>query len=135
LSAGKLASQVAPKAQLPRSRAERCELSREPMVRQHLDIDHRVWRGQVRLRTAAMMMAAGEETRDRLGEITLPLLAMHGADDRVTSARGTELIGERVASEDKTVILWEGMWHEIFNAPERAEVISTMRSWLADRFG
>ncbi len=133
--AGKIASKVAPKVQLPRSRAERCELSREPMVRQHLDIDHRVWRGQARLRTAAMMLAAAEETRGRLGEITLPLLAMHGAEDRVTSPRGTELMRERVASTDKTVILWEGMRHEIFNAPERAEVIGTMQSWLADQFG
>lgn len=135
VSAGKIASRVAPKVQVPRSRAERCELSREPMVRQHLDIDHRVWGGQARLRTAAMMLAAGEETCDRLDEITLPLLAMHGAEDRVTSARGTELMRERVASKDKTVIFWEGMRHEIFNAPERADVIGTMRTWLAERFG
>jgi acylglycerol lipase len=134
VTAGKLASRVAPKAQLPRSRPELCELSRAPIVRQHLDIDHRVWRGQPRLRTAATMLAAGEETRHRLGEITLPLLAMHGAEDRVTSARGTELMRDRVASEDKTVILWEKMRHEIFNAPERAKVIGMMRSWLADRF-
>jgi acylglycerol lipase len=58
---------------------------------------------------------------------------MHGADDRVTHPRGTELLHERAASADKTIVLWKGMKHEPLNSPGRDEVIARMLSWLDER--
>jgi alpha-beta hydrolase superfamily lysophospholipase len=38
---------------------------------------------------------------------------------------------ERVGSRDKTLKLFEGFYHEIFNDPERQQVLTEMEQWLA----
>lgn len=135
---GKVLGKVAPTAPTPRpphdSRVhEDTGLSEESFVSEQFKIDHRNWHGPTRLGTASAMLESAANTRERFGELRLPLLAMHGGADTITSPRGTELLYEGVASEDKTIILWEGRGHEIFNSPDRDNVIETMRRWLADR--
>lgn len=135
VAGGKLLAAFAPGAPLARGSSSRCGLSTDPEICEQARIDHRNWNGPTCVGSAVAMLRAAEDTRQRLGEITLPLLAMHGADDHITHPRGTGLIDERVASVDKTVIFWEGMRHEVFNEVGRAEVLATLRSWLAERFG
>ena len=43
------------------------------------------------------------------------------------------MIFEGVSSSDKTLKRYEGLFHEIFNEPERAIVFADMRQWLASR--
>lgn len=135
VAAGRAVGAVLPKAPLKRKSSSRCGLSTEAWVCDQFGIDHRTRSGDPLFGTVAAMLRAGEDTRARLGEITVPLLAMHGADDNVTFPIGTEMIRDHAGSEDKTVILWEGMRHEIFNEADRAKVIETLRSWLAARVG
>ncbi|NJC98929.1 MAG: lysophospholipase [Anaerolineales bacterium] len=65
-------------------------------------------------------------------EFSLPLLIMHGRDDRLVYPSGSEdfakLAGE--TNKDVTLKLWEGMYHEIHNEPEQAEVFKVMIDWL-----
>jgi len=130
---GEVIGRIAPKAPLPRSGDGECGLSTERYICEQFGIDHRNWHGATRLGTVAAMLDAAEDTRNRFGEIRVPLLAMHGADDTTTSPRGTELLHAGGAGMDKTIILWEGRKHEIFNSPGRETVIDTMRHWLAER--
>lgn len=135
---GKAFARVAPTAPMlspPHGRNidEDTGLREESFVAEHFDADHRTWHGHTRLGTAAAMLTAAEDTRQRFAEIRLPLLAMHGDLDTITSPRGTELLYQGASSIDKYIILWEGMRHEIFNAPGRNEVIDTMCRWLAQR--
>ncbi len=58
---------------------------------------------------------------------------MHGTDDRMTDPQGSVLVHERARSEDKTLILWPGLRHEIFNEPERDEVLGKVTHWLYSR--
>jgi lysophospholipase len=37
---------------------------------------------------------------------------------------------ERIGSEDKTLKLYEGLRHEIFNEPEHLQVIADLDAWL-----
>ena len=134
----KVLGKVAPTAPTPRPPHdpgihEDTGLSDESFVSEQFKIDHRNWHGPTRLGTASAMLESASNTRERFGELYLPLLAMHGADDPITSPHGTEMLYEGAASEDKTIILWEGRRHEIFNSPGRDTVIDTMRRWLADR--
>ena len=66
----------------------------------------------------------------RLPSLELPLLIMHGADDRLTPPSGSELVDELVGSRDKTLRLIPGMRHEILNEPERDAVIGEIVAWL-----
>jgi alpha-beta hydrolase superfamily lysophospholipase len=130
---GKALAAVAPAAPIVRGSGDGCGLSTERWVCEQFGIDHRTWHGPTRAGTAAAMLRAAADTRKRVAEIRLPLLAMHGADDTTTSPSGTELLYAEASSADKTIILWNGMRHEVFNSPGRNEVIATMIRWLDSR--
>ena len=61
-----------------------------------------------------------------------PLLIMHGKADQVTYFSGSEdfakLAGQN--NKDVTLKLWDGLYHEIHNEPEQAEVFKVMIAWL-----
>ncbi len=68
----------------------------------------------------------------RAKELRPPLLIMHGKADRSTYASGSvefaKLAG--ATNKDVTLKLWEGMYHELHNEPEQAEVFKVMIEWL-----
>jgi len=68
----------------------------------------------------------------RAKEFPLPLLMMHGTADKLTYPSGSEDFARlaREAGGDVTLKLWDGLYHEIHNEPEKAEVFQTMIAWL-----
>lgn len=68
----------------------------------------------------------------RASRFPLPLLIMHGSEDKLTYPAGSEdfarLAGEGGA--DVTLKLWDGLHHEIHNEPEQTEVFRAMIDWL-----
>lgn len=65
-------------------------------------------------------------------EFKPPLLIMHGAADKLTYPSGSEDFA-KLASEtnnDVTLKLWDGLYHEVHNEPEKAEVFKLMIEWL-----
>ncbi len=68
--------------------------------------------------------------QSRAGEVTLPLLVLHGEADSMTSPEGSKLFYERAGSEDKTLKIYPELYHEILNEPEKEEVYADIRSWL-----
>ncbi len=68
----------------------------------------------------------------RAADFKPPLLIMHGAADRITYASGSEDFAKLAAqtNRDITLKLWEGLYHEIHNEPQQAEVLRVMIEWL-----
>lgn len=66
------------------------------------------------------------------GELALPLLIMHGSADRVVYPSGSEDFARlvREAGGNATLKLWDGLYHEIHNEPEQAQVFRFMTGWL-----
>lgn len=63
------------------------------------------------------------------GEITVPLLIMHGTGDQITSHKASEAFANQV-SGDVTLKLWDGLYHEIHNEAERQEVLDYAMAWI-----
>jgi alpha-beta hydrolase superfamily lysophospholipase len=59
----------------------------------------------------------------------LPLLLMHGGADPLTYPSGSRLFAERIAG-DCTLKVYDGLYHEIHNEPERQQVFADLLSWL-----
>jgi acylglycerol lipase len=78
---------------------------------------------------AALMRAVARIDRD-MEEIELPLLVMHGREDRLAPVAASELLYARASSTDKTLKVYDGLYHEIFNEPEREMVLGDLASWL-----
>jgi alpha-beta hydrolase superfamily lysophospholipase len=63
-------------------------------------------------------------------QIKLPLLIMHGTSDRLCDPEGSQMLYKRASSIDKTLKLYNGFYHEIFNEPGREQVFKDMEEWL-----
>lgn len=71
-----------------------------------------------------------EFVKENASTLTLPLLIMHGSADVMTAPAGSELLNQNAASSSKTLKIYEGLFHEIFNEPEQDNVISDTLNWL-----
>ena len=110
-------------------------VSRDPEQVARYDADQLNYHGKVRARTGAEAFAAAQRVAARLGSIRLPLLIMHGTADRLASPDGAKLIAAKVASADVTLKLYSGLYHEIFNEPEKDDVLDDVAEWLERRCG
>lgn len=97
------------------------------------DEDDLIWDGGFRARTGYELLQTQMNVTKRLGEITLPLLALHGGGDLIMNPRATEILVESVSSEDKTKIIFPGLYHEVLNEPERDDVFAAIFEWLDER--
>jgi alpha-beta hydrolase superfamily lysophospholipase len=43
------------------------------------------------------------------------------------------MVHDGAGATDKTIKVYDGLYHEIFNEPERDEVIDDLVAWLAER--
>lgn len=84
-------------------------------------------------RTGYEILRAMRRIRERASEISVPLLVMHGTEDYLTNPRGSKNFFKQVGSEDKTIKLYEGLYHEILNEPEREQVLKDILRWMDAR--
>ena len=76
-----------------------------------------------------LMLSVLPWTFEHAHEFSLPLLIMHGTDDKLGYPRGSEEFASLV-KQDCTVKLWDGLYHELHNEPEQNEVLAFMIEWM-----
>ena len=124
-------SRIAP--QMPVQALEAGTVSRDPAVSAAYDFDPLNYRGKIRARLGAEVLAMGDRALATARGLTLPALVIHGGADTLSDPRGLALLDEAIPAADKTVRRWDGLYHEIFNEPERAEVLGVVADWLDAR--
>jgi alpha-beta hydrolase superfamily lysophospholipase len=68
--------------------------------------------------------------------IATPCMFMLGGDDAVCSTDATVRFYESIPeTTDKKLIVWDGLYHEILNEPEKDQVLRAMAEWIAEREG
>lgn len=107
-------------------------VSRDPETRLAYDTDPLNYRGKVLARVGGEAFAAAGAVTPRLPELDLPLLVMHGSADEVASLSGSRAVAEQV-SGDVTLKVYDGLYHEIYNEPEREAVLDDVVAWLGTR--
>jgi alpha-beta hydrolase superfamily lysophospholipase len=105
-------------------------ISRDPAVVAAYKSDPLVYRGAPRADRAAAWGDAVDLVQKGMESITLPLLIMHGTGDLLVPFEGSKRLMERASSKDKTLKLYEGLYHEILNEPERDRVMADILIWL-----
>jgi acylglycerol lipase len=65
-------------------------------------------------------------------EFPVPLLMIHGKADQITYSSGSEEFTglAREAGVDVTLKVWDDLYHEVHNEPEKEEVFKFMIEWL-----
>ncbi len=105
-------------------------VSRDPEVVRDYESDPLNYHGKVGARLGYELLMAGQVAEARAAEITLPMLILHGEADVLAAPAGAQDLYDGLGSADKALKLYPGLYHEIFNEPERAAVLSDMTDWL-----
>jgi alpha-beta hydrolase superfamily lysophospholipase len=108
-------------------------ISRDPAVVQAYETDPLVYHGKLPVRTVAELARAIEAFPDAVPAITVPTLIMYGTADGLCPPEGSLMLSERIGATDKTLLAYEGLYHEIFNEPEQERVLDDLCAWLAAR--
>ncbi|TVQ15741.1 MAG: alpha/beta hydrolase [Balneolaceae bacterium] len=105
-------------------------ISRDPdVVRNYLN-DPLVYTGRVRAKMAVHFSKINTEMPGLFSKIELPLWVGHGTLDRITSPEGSKMLYRLAQSQDKTLKLFDGLFHEIMNEPEKDMVLGEISFWI-----
>lgn len=75
------------------------------------------------------ILCNGESSLAGAAEFPVPLLLMHSVTDRITSLAASQEFARSVDGRC-TFKLWDGLYHEIHNEPEKQEVLEYMIRWM-----
>jgi acylglycerol lipase len=81
----------------------------------------------------AAFARAGERFEREFGKITLPVLILHGTEDKATRPEGSEQFFNEASSTDKTLKLYEGYYHDLLNDLGRDTVFEDIDAWISER--
>jgi acylglycerol lipase len=128
LAAIKGLSHIAPR--LPVLKLKNEDFSRDPKAVEALNTDPLTADEVQPAITVAALVRADERLREEFPRITLPVLIMHGTDDKATVCHGSEFFYETVGSKDKTLKLYEGHYHDLLNDIGKESVMADITAWI-----
>lgn len=109
------------------------QVSRDPDVVRRYEEDPLNYHGKVSARSVAELFAAMQALRGNAARIKLPLLIMHGSEDSMAAPEGSQYLYQACGSIDKTLKIYPGLYHEIFNEPEKQQIYTELAAWLDER--
>jgi len=108
-------------------------VSRDPAVVRAYVEDPLVYTGKTTARLGCEMLKAMHRVAEEASKIQLPLLVLQGGADRLVSPDGAEMLHRLAGSTDKTLKVYDGLHHEVYNEPERDVVLADVEAWLRER--
>jgi alpha-beta hydrolase superfamily lysophospholipase len=118
---------------MPTIKLDAKSVSRDPAVVASYESDPLNYRGGIPARTGAELNRVIEWIRSELAQFSLPCFLANGSADKLSDPGVSQFIYDRCSSEDKTVHVYDGLFHEILNEPEKETVMSDMLAWMEAR--
>ena len=131
LAAIKALSHVAPRLAVLTLKLK--DFSRDPAAVAALEADPLIRGESQPAATVAALVRADERLHDSFDRITLPVLILHGTDDRATVCKGSEFFHARAGSADKTLKIYEGFYHDLLNDTGKETVLADIAGWIGAR--
>jgi acylglycerol lipase len=108
-------------------------LSRDPKEVVKYFTDPAVYHGGTKARLGFEMLEAMKSAQNNFQKIYLPVLILHGTEDKLADPLGSQWMYDKVSSTDKKIEYFEGLYHEIMNEPEKDDVIKVLITWIKER--
>jgi len=83
---------------------------------------------------ARMIADGGPEVLDLAPQWVVPTLLMWAGSDLCVDPAGSAAFAEEAPSQVLQACCFERLYHEIFNEPEREQVLERLQAWLDDKF-
>jgi alpha-beta hydrolase superfamily lysophospholipase len=112
------------------------ELDREALSRDHEVVDaynaDPLVHDRISSRLAIDMLDGGLLLLDNAQQLRIPTLLVHGVEDRICSAPASQEFAQK-AGDICTLKLWEGLYHETHNEPEKEDVVKFTLAWINEQ--
>lgn len=118
---------------LPLQRLDSALVSRDPAVVAAYDADPLVHHGAVPAGAGRALLRVAATMPRRAAALTAPLLIVHGENDGLVPVAGSRRLADCAGSADVTLRVYPGLYHEVFNEPERDAVLSDVVDWIGAR--
>lgn len=105
-------------------------VSRDPVEVERYVNDPLNYSGKLSARKVSELFKSMNYLQQNASVISLPILLLHGGADVMASPEGSRFLDEHVSSPDKTLHIYPGLYHEIFNEPEKEQVFGDIDAWL-----
>lgn len=105
-------------------------LSRDPSVGETYAADPLVWHGPFKRPTLEAFVRSLETISKSGGVGPLPLLWLHGDDDRIVPLSASRAGVEELRGADWTERVYPGAQHEVFNETDKAVVLADMTGFV-----
>lgn len=125
---GKILSVIAPKMGIVA--VDPSSLSHDKEVVNRYINDPLVFHKKAPARISAEMLRAMMRVTAEVERITLPLFILQGSSDYLVDPNGAQLLVKKASSADKTLKVYEGLYHEVHNEPEREAMFRDLEAWL-----
>ncbi|MEA3239491.1 MAG: alpha/beta hydrolase [Candidatus Bipolaricaulota bacterium] len=128
IAIARILSTLAPTIGVMRLDAE--GVSRDPsVVRAYVD-DPLVYNGKTTARLAYELVRTMQRVTTEASRMTLPIMILQGGADRLVDPDGARILYDMIGSSDKTLKVYDGLYHEVYNEPEHDQVLSDVEAWL-----
>ena len=107
--------------------------SRDPQFVDSMNNDPLIKGESEPTQTAKVMIDAARRLDEEFPLITLPVLILHGTEDKATNPSGSQFFYDNAGSTDKTLKLYEGHYHDLLNDIDKEVVMADINDWIDAR--
>jgi acylglycerol lipase len=107
--------------------------SRDPLVVDSMNNDPLIKGESQPAQTAKVMINAASRLNEEFPLIKLPVLILHGTEDKATNPSGSQFFYDTTGSTDKTLKLYEGHYHDLLNDVDKEVVMADINDWIDAR--
>jgi alpha-beta hydrolase superfamily lysophospholipase len=118
---------------LPALKLKMRDFTRDPAALAALEADPLTKDEAQPAKTVAALVRADERLERDFPRMTLPLLILHGREDKATVPAGSQLFYDTAGSTDKTLRLYDGMVHDLLNDVGKEAVFAEIAGWIEGR--
>lgn len=108
-------------------------ISRDEAVRKSYVDDELTYSGPTKARMGWWLLTMKDAVVPVLPDVDLPAFILHGEADTLINPVSSQIVYDGVASTDKTLKFYPGLYHEIHNEPEKEEVFADIAEWIGKR--
>lgn len=107
--------------------------SRDPEAVAAMNSDPLIANERQPAETAAELIKAAERLKENMPRFRVPVFIIHGTADKATRYQGSQYFYDNVGSEDKTLKLYEGHYHDLLNDIDKEIVMADILAWVIER--
>jgi alpha-beta hydrolase superfamily lysophospholipase len=125
---GEILSKTLPKLRL--IGIDKSALSKDPQVVDDYINDPLVYNGKSTARISSVINDGINYVAEKGAGISLPIMILHGGEDQICNPEWATYLHNLASSQQNQLIIYDGLFHEIYNEPEQETVFNDILNWL-----